>query len=48
MEACRTAFDTLKEAMCTAPVLKVPDFSQEFIVQTDALEHGIAAVLTVE
>ena len=45
-EACQTAFDSLKTAMCTAPVLKAPDFSQEFTVQTDVYEHGIGAVLS--
>ncbi|KAJ1093451.1 hypothetical protein NDU88_006552 [Pleurodeles waltl] len=38
---CQQAFDTLKQAMCTAPVLKAPDYSKQFIVQTDASEHGI-------
>ncbi|KAJ1172733.1 hypothetical protein NDU88_004576 [Pleurodeles waltl] len=44
-EACQKAFDSLKKAMCTAPVLKAPDYSQEFIVQIDASEHSIGAVL---
>ncbi|XP_069063795.1 uncharacterized protein [Pleurodeles waltl] len=31
-EACQNAFDILKEAMCTEPMLKAPDFYREFIV----------------
>ncbi|XP_069089252.1 uncharacterized protein [Pleurodeles waltl] len=33
-EDCQTAFDALKVAMCTASVLKAPDFSKEFVVLT--------------
>lgn len=41
-----TAFQVLKSALITAPVLSLPDFSQQFVVDTDACDVGIGAVLS--
>jgi len=39
------AFDLLKQAMSTTPVLALLDFSQQFQVETNTCDDGIGAVL---
>jgi hypothetical protein len=40
------AFDDLKQHLCSAPVLSLPDLQQPFEVETDALEYVVGVVLT--
>lgn len=42
---CETAFRRIKELLVTAPILSCPDYSKEFVIQTDASGYGIGAVL---
>ena len=45
-EECSKAFQRLKEHLCREPILKAPDFSKKFILQTDACDNGLGAVLS--
>ena len=45
-EACQEAFEHLKTALCSAPVLNFPVKGAKFILDTDASERGIGAVLS--
>ena len=43
---CAVAFDQLKNSLCASLVLKSPDWDRPFIVQTDASNRGVGAVLS--
>lgn len=43
-EDCECSFTTLKQVLCTQ-VLRAPDYEQKFLLQTDATNRGIGAVL---
>jgi hypothetical protein len=42
----QSAFDKLKEALCSDQVLAYPDFNSPFILTTDASKNAIAAILS--
>ncbi|KAL5790450.1 hypothetical protein ACOSQ2_005338 [Xanthoceras sorbifolium] len=40
------AFNKLKEVLSSSPVLRLPDFSQPFVIECDACGLGIGAILS--
>lgn len=43
-----TSFELLKKSLVEAPVLKLPDFTKTFVIDTDACDVGVGAVLQQE
>ena len=44
-EACKAAFDKLKEKLSTAPILRGPNWTLPFHISSDASDIAIGAVL---
>lgn len=42
----QTAFETLRDALITQPVLQYPNWNEPFILTTDASNHALGAVLS--
>ena len=42
------AFTTLKKKLTQTPILRLPDFSRQFLLQTDASDSGVGAALLQE
>ena len=42
----QTAFNILKAKLCEEPLLQLPDFSQPFILTTDALGFAVGGILS--
>ena len=45
-DQCQSCFNTLKSLLTSAPILALPDWSRPFIVDTDASDQAIGAVLS--
>jgi hypothetical protein len=47
-DECEKAFEILKDALTQAPILRAPNFNEPFILEVDACDYGLGAVLTQE
>ena len=45
-EDCKSAFDSIKNCLVSAPILDCPNFDHGFTLHTDASFFGVRAVLT--
>jgi hypothetical protein len=45
---CQEAFDELRKKLTESPILAHPDFNKPFILETDASDTGISAILSQE
>lgn len=45
-DVCQTAFDTLKEALTTSPILAYPEQGSGFILDTDASDHSVGGIVS--
>jgi len=43
---CEQAFDELKPRLLTSPIPQYPDFSKDFVLETDASKQGLGAILS--
>ena len=48
IEAVYQAFQDLKDAMCTTPVLDLPNFMKTFFLECDSSRKGIGTIITQE
>lgn len=46
MEEAETAFESLKRAMTSTPILVMPKFNEPFFIESDVSGEGIGVVLT--
>lgn len=46
IEQCFKVLTTIKEHLISAPILACPDFTKPFLVQVDASDFGLGAILT--